>query len=146
MAASSGSQIEAMDWRKLGSGLWEFVSVLALSLIVGIGIGFFQGELSTGAERGDIRMVLPNEGALTGALLGVPTGLFAYYVLLGRKVSFRIFRSIVAVIAIISTITGLTVGYATKGEAAFASSILMIPLSLIAIGVIAAKFREPQPE
>jgi hypothetical protein len=135
-----------MDWRKLGSGLWEFVSVFALSLIVGIGIGFFQGELSTGAERGDIRMVLPNEGALTGALFGVPTGLFAYYALLRRKVSFRIFRSIVAVIAIISIITGLTVGYATKGEAAFASSILMIPLSLIAIGVIAAKFREQQPE
>jgi hypothetical protein len=135
-----------MDWRKLGSGLWEFVSVVALSLIVGIGIGFFQGELSTGAERGDIRMVLPNEGALTGALFGVPTGLFAYYALLGRKVSFRIFRSIVAVIAIISIITGLTVGYATKGEAAFASSILMIPLSLLAIGVIAAKFREQQPE
>ena len=135
-----------MHWRKLGTGLWELVSVFALSLIVGIGIGFFQGDLSSGAARGDIRMVLPNEGALTGALLGIPTGLFAYYALLGRKVSFRVFRTIVAVIAIISTITGLTVGYLTQGEAAFASSILMIPLSLIAVGVIAAKFREKQAE
>jgi quinol-cytochrome oxidoreductase complex cytochrome b subunit len=63
-----------------------------------------------------------------------------------RKVSFRVFRTIVAVIAIISTITGLTVGYLTQGEAAFASSILMIPLSLIAVGVIAAKFGEKQAE
>jgi len=63
-----------------------------------------------------------------------------------RKISFRIFRSIVAVIAIISTLTGLPVGYVTKGDAALASSILKIPLSRIAIGVIAAKFREQQPE
>ena len=131
-----------MNCRKLGGALWEFVSVLALSLIVGIGIGFFQGELSTGAELGDIRMTLPNEGALTGALFAIPTGLIAYYALLGRKVSFRLFRSIIAVIAIISTVSGLAVGYLTKGEAAFASSILMVPLSLIAIGILAAKSRE----
>jgi len=135
-----------VDWRKLSASLWEFVSVLLLSLILGIGIGFFQGELSTGAARGEIRMVLPNEGALTGALLGVPTGLFAYYAMLGRKVSFLIFRSVVAAIAIISTATGLAVGYLTKGDAAFASSILMIPLSLIASRIIATKFRRKQVE
>jgi hypothetical protein len=91
-------------------------------------------------------MVLPNEGALTGALLGVPAGLFAYYAMLGRKVSFLIFRSVVAAIAIISTATGLAVGYLTKGDAAFASSILMIPLSLIAARIIATKFRRKQVE
>src|ERR1700751_684765 len=86
-----------MDWRKLGGAVWEFVSILALSLIAGIGIGFFQGELSTGEELGDIRMTLAERRCIGWRFLGIPTGLIAYCVLLGSRVCFRLLRSIVVV-------------------------------------------------
>ena len=131
-----------MDWKRIGSGLWEFLSLSLLSLVIGIGVGFYQGELSTGSQLGDIRMVLPNEGALTGGLFALPVGWLSYYGFLNSTVSFTLFRTIMGALVLLSTIVGLAVGYLTNGEAAFASSIMMVLLSLITIGILAAKSRE----
>jgi uncharacterized membrane protein len=130
-----------MNWKRIGIAVWEFVSVCALSLVLGVGIGFLQGTLATGSQLGDIRMALPNEGAMTGALFSLPIGWIAYYVILRRKVSFKMFRNIIATIVISAIIIGLAVGYLTNGEAAFASSVLMIPVVLIIIGLIGASRR-----
>ncbi|HWR54629.1 MAG TPA: hypothetical protein VN428_26205 [Bryobacteraceae bacterium] len=131
-----------MTWRRVGSLTWEFISVSALSLVLGIGVGFFQGDLSTGSQLGDIRMTLPNEGAMTGALFSLPIGWVAYYAILRRKVSFELFRSIIGAIVLSATVVGLAVGYLTQGQAAFASSLLMIPIVLITVGLMAAQSKE----
>ena len=128
-----------MKWKHYGSLLWEFISISGLSFVLGIGIGFLQGELSTGSQLGDIRMVLPNEGALTGALFSLPTGWIAFYGILRRKLSFALFRDILGSVVLIAIAVGLVVGYLTKGEAAFLSSLLMIPGVLVVVGVIAAR-------
>lgn len=128
-----------MSFRRLCSLGWEFISVSALSLVLGIGIGFFQGELSTGSQLGDIRMSLPNEGAMAGALFSLPTGWVAYYLILRRKVSFELFRSAIGAVILSASLIGLLVGYVTHGEAAFISSLLMIPVVLGIFGVLAAR-------
>jgi len=131
-----------MNWRKVGSRLWEFVSISMLSLAVGIGVGFWQGTLSCGSELGDIRMALPNEGALTGALFGLPAGWIAYYLILKRQLSFRDFRNSIAAIFLAATLLGWATGYFSKGEAALAAALLMVPISITAIGFISAHDRE----
>jgi hypothetical protein len=128
-----------MTLRRLASLGWEFLSVSALSVVLGIGIGFFQGELSTGSQLGDIRMALPNEGAMTGALFSLPMGWVAYYLILRRKVSFDLFRSAIGAVVLVSSLIGVLVGYVTHGEAAFVSSLLMIPVVLVIFGLFAAR-------
>lgn len=128
-----------MTFRRFSSLGWEFISVSALSLVLGIGIGFFQGELSTGSQLGDIRMSLPNEGAMTGALFSLPTGWVAYYLILHRKVSFGLFRSAIGAVVLSASLIGLVVGYVTHGEAAFVSSLLMIPVVLLIFGLLSAR-------
>ena len=130
-----------MQWRRVGSLLWEFISLSAMSLILGIGIGFFQGELSTGSQLGDIRMALPNEGAFTGALFSLPTGWIAYYLIFRRRLSFVAFRDLLGIVVLIAAGVGLAVGYFTKGDAAFVSSVLMAPMVLVATALIAARSR-----
>jgi hypothetical protein len=125
-----------MKWKRIASYIWEFVSVSALSLVLGIGIGFFQGELSTGSELGDIRMVLPNEGAMAGLVFSLPTGWVVYYLILRRNASFQVFRDAIGAIVLISVLVGLSVGYLTKGKAALPSFFLMIVIALIVFGVI----------
>ena len=124
---------------RLFSLTWEFLSISALSLVLGVGIGFFQGELSTGSQLGEIRTVLPDEGAMTGALFSLPIGWIVYYVILRRRTTFDLFRSAIGAIVFGATIVGLIVGYATHGDAAFVSSLLMIPLVLITFGLLAAR-------
>ena len=87
-------------------------------------------------------MVLPNEGAMIGSLFALPAGWIAYYVILGRKLSFKVFRNIIGIIVLIAVGVGLAVGYLTKGEAAFASSVLMIPVVLLVVGFVSAREKE----
>ena len=131
--------IRNMRGRQLWLATWEFVSVSALSLVLGTGIGFLQGDLSTAGQLGDIRMVLPNEGGLTGALFSLPTGWIAYYLILRRKLSFNAFRTMMGILVLTAIAIGLVVGYLTKGDAAFASSIIMVPVTLIVVGLVTAR-------
>jgi hypothetical protein len=125
-----------MSPKRLATYVWEFLSVSALSLVLGIGIGFFQGDLSTGSELGEIRMVLPNEGAMTGMIFSLPIGWIVYYLMLHRNLSFRALRNAIGTIVLISVAMGLAVGHFTKGEAAFASSLFMIVIVFLVFGVI----------
>jgi len=122
--------------KRFGQLAWEFLSVSALSLALGTGIGFLQGEFSTGPALGDIRMALPNEGAMTGAMFSLPVGWISYYLILGRKLSFEEFSNIIGVVALVAVLVGLAVGYLSKGEAAFMSSLFMIPIVLIVVTML----------
>jgi hypothetical protein len=82
-------------------------SVVLCSGIVGLGIGFLQGEL---LYRGEIRaaeMAFAEGAAVEGAIVALLLGPLLYYGLHRQKVSFEMFATVVSATATVAVLSGL---------------------------------------
>jgi hypothetical protein len=82
-------------------------SVVLCSGVVGLGIGFLQGEL---LYRGEIRvaeMAFAESAAVVGAEVALLLGPLLYYGLHRQKVSFEMFATVVSATATVAILSGL---------------------------------------
>lgn len=111
--------------------LLEFVTVIAGSALAGFLIGTLQHYISFGIwDYGSGREPLwlaCYEGGGLGGVLGVPTGLLAYYVVLKRRVT----NQQIAIIVLGSLIGGCLAGIAIFWPSAFVTPILTLLIAWV---------------
>lgn len=112
--------------------LLEFVTVLLGSALAGFLIGTLQHYVSFGiwgyGFGGEPFWLACFEGGGLGGMLGVPTGLLAYYVVLRRRVT----TQQIAIIVLGSLVGGFLAGIAIFWPSAFVTPILALLIACVA--------------
>lgn len=82
-------------------------SVFLCSGVVGLGIGFLQGELLYRSEIRTAEMAFAEGAAVVGAEVSLILGPLLYYGLFRQKVSFEMFATVVSATATVAVLSGL---------------------------------------
>ena len=122
----------AQQSRNMRRLLLEFVTVLLGSALAGFLIGSLQHYVSFGIWGDGFGRepfwLACFEGGGLGGMLGVPTGLLAYYVVLRRRVT----TQQIAIIVLGSLVGGSLAGIAIFWPSAFVTSILALLIAWVA--------------
>ncbi len=113
------SETNKTNRRPWSEHLLELLSVCVFSVVVGVGVGTIQGYFAFFLTE-DLPEILWQTAAV-GLVAGFVLGPAIHYIVLKRKTRFADAARIVAVTAVVGTVTGLALNRLTHGEGGWLS-------------------------